>query len=108
VSAAEKLRPGEYTEAQAAAELGVSKSTLIRERLAGRIFPMRMGQRIIRYNDAILEEYRELCRNAPDKSVTSGLASGQGRSSGAEHGSTPALDKQSAHRLAQTIFKRRS
>lgn len=57
MSAAEIL-PIPFTEAEAARKLGVSKATLTRERLAGRISPIRMGQRIIRYTDAILNEYR--------------------------------------------------
>ena len=97
-----------FTEAEAAGKLGISKSTLIRERLAGKIHPIRMGARIIRYTDSILAEYQIQCRNAPDKSATSGSASGPDRRNGAERGTTPALDKQSAHLLAQTIFRRRN
>lgn len=107
MSAAEKLELP-FTEAEAARKLGVSKATLTRDRLAGKIHPMRFGQRVIRYTDAILEEYRQQCRNAPDKSETTGSAKGPDRSSGAAPGTTPALDRQSAHRLAQAIFKRPS
>lgn len=100
--------PEQFSEDEAARRLTISKSTLVRERLAGRIFPIRMGARIIRYTDAILEEYKCRCRNAPDRLATSGSASAPDRPSGAERGTTPPLDRQSAHRLAQTIFKRGS
>lgn len=105
MSAAEKLELP-FTEADAARKLGISKATLTRERLAGRIHPIRMGQRIIRYTDEILDEYLRQCRNAPDKSATTGSPSGPDRSNGAGRGMTPPLDKHDAHRLAQTIFKR--
>lgn len=97
-----------FNEAEAAGKLEISKSTLIRERLAGKIHPMRHGKRIIYYTDAILDEYRESCRNVSAKSETSGSASGQDRNSGAERGSTKQPDKQSAYLLAQQTFKRAS
>jgi hypothetical protein len=105
MGAAEKM-PQYFGEAEAARKLTISKALLARERLAGRIHPMRMGQRVIRYTDEILDEYRRLCRNAPDKSATTGSASGRDRSNGAEPGTTPPLDRQSAHRLAQQTFRR--
>ena len=95
-----------FTEAVAADKLGISKASLMRERIAGRVHPYRIGQRIIRYTDAILNEYLESCRNVPDKSANTGSVSGQDRTRGAEHGSTPKLDRRSAHHLAQAIFKR--
>ncbi len=55
------------TETVAAQRLGVSKATLSRERLAGKIHPIRMGQRIIRYTDAILTEYRNRCPDNLDE-----------------------------------------
>jgi hypothetical protein len=55
------------TETAAAQRLGVSKATLSRERLAGRIHPIRMGRRIIRYTDAILDEYRNRCPDNLDE-----------------------------------------
>jgi hypothetical protein len=97
-----------FTEAEAALKLGISQATLVRDRLAGRVFPMRYGQRIIRYTEAILAEYQESCRNAPEKSAATGSRSAPAPRNGAERGTTPALDKRDAHRLAQTIFKRRS
>lgn len=108
MGAAERLSDPQFTEAEAARKLTISKSTLVRERLAGRIFPIRMSKRIIRYTDAILEEYKCLCRNTPDKSETTGSASAPAQASGAERGTTSPIDKQSAHHLAQTIFKRQS
>ncbi|WP_395121215.1 DNA-binding protein [Rhodanobacter sp. FW102-FHT14D06] len=77
----------------------------MRERVAGRIHPYRIGQRIIRYTDAILNEYLESCRNVPAKSATTGSPSGQAPRSGAARGTTPTLGRRDAHRLAQTIFK---
>ena len=96
----------EFGEAEAARRLGISKSTLLSERMAGKIHPMRMGQRIIKYTDAILAEYRESCRNVPERLEATGSASAQGRITGAERGSTPTLDRRDAHRLAQATFKR--
>jgi hypothetical protein len=107
MGAAEELH-APFDEAEAARRLGVSKATVMRERVAGKIHPMRIGQRVIRYTESILDEYREKCRNAPAKSATTGSASAVDRSNGAERGSTPKLDKRDAHRLAQAIFKRRS
>lgn len=103
MSAAEK-----FDEAEAAKRLGVSKSTLTRERMRGAILPIRIGPRVIQYTQAILDEYEQQCRNVSAKSETSGSASGQDRSSGAERGSTAQPDKQSAHLLAQRIFKKAS
>lgn len=97
-----------FDEAEAARRLGVSKATLARERLAGKVHPMRIGQRVIRYTDAILDEYREQCRNAPDKLETTGLPSDRGPASGAGRGMTPPPDKHDAHRLAQRIFRKAS
>lgn len=97
-----------FDEAEAARRLGISKATLSRDRLAGKIHPMRHGQRIIRYTEAILDEYRALCRNAPDKSETIGSRKGQAPASGAEHGTTRGLDKRDALHLAQTIFRKAS
>jgi len=96
-----------FDEAEAARRLGMSKATLMRERVAGRINPMRFGQRLIRYTEEILEEYRQLCRSGLDKSVTSGSAKGKALMPGAGHGSMPTLGKQDAHHLAQSIFKKR-
>lgn len=107
MGAAEDLH-APFDEAEAARRLGVSKATLMRERVAGKVHPMRMGQRIIRYTESILDEYRQQCRNAPAKSATTGSASAADRRSGIEHGSMQMLDKRDAHHLAQTIFKRRS
>lgn len=108
MGAAERIAEEQFTEAEAARKLTMSKSTLVRLRLMGKIQPMRLSPRIIRYTEAILDEYRSQCRNAPDKLETTGSASGRDRLSGAERGTTPPLDKQSAHRLAQMIFKRPS
>ena len=107
MGAAEDLH-APFDEAEAARRLGVSKATLMRERVAGKIHPMRIGQRVIRYTESILDEYREQCRNAPARSATTGSASAEAQISGVERGSTQKLDKRDAHRLAQTIFKRRS
>lgn len=53
-----------FDEAEAARRLTISKATLSRERLAGRIHPIRIGPRVIRYTQEILDEYRRRC---PDK-----------------------------------------
>jgi hypothetical protein len=95
-----------FTEAEAADRLGISKASLMRERIAGRIHPYRIGQRIIRYTDAILSEYLESCRNVPEKSATTGSPNGQAPRNGAARGTTPTLGRHDAHHLAQTIFKR--
>lgn len=94
------------TEQQAASELGISKATLTRVRLSGKIQAIRMGQRIIRYTHEALNEYIQQC-SASDKSATTGSPSAPDRSSGAEPGTTPLLDRQSAHRLAQMTFRQR-
>lgn len=97
-----------FSEAEAATRLNISKSTLVRERMAGRIHPIRIGQRVIHYTQAILDEYEQRCRNVSEKSEITGLASGQVPSSGAGRGSTKPLDKHDAHLLAQRMFKRAS
>lgn len=97
-----------YDEAEAARRLGMSKASLIRERLAGHITPFRFGERIIRYTDDILEEYKQRCRNASAKSETTGSANGPGPSSGAGRGTTQLLDRQDAHRLLQRMLKKAS
>ena len=95
-----------FTEAVAADKLGISKASLMRERIAGRVHPYRIGQRIIRYTDAILSEYLESCRNVPEKSATTGSPNGQAPRNGVARGTTPTLGRHDAHHLAQTIFKR--
>jgi hypothetical protein len=60
MSAADKF-DAPFDEAEAARRLNVSKATLARERLSGRIHPMRIGQRVIRYTQEILDEYRRSC-----------------------------------------------
>ena len=107
MGAAEKIEIP-FTEAEAARRLGISKATLTRDRVAGKARPMLMGLRTIRYTDEILKEYRELCRAGSGKSETTGSVSGQARSTGAERGMPPTLDRQSAHRLALATFKRPS
>lgn len=97
-----------FDEAEAARRLDISKSTLTRARLRGEIFPIRIGPRVIHYTQAILDEYEQQCRNVSEKSETTGSASGPARTSGAGRGTTPQLDRQSAHLLAQRIFKKAS
>lgn len=97
-----------FTEAEAAGRLEISKATLMRDRIAGKVHPIRYGKRVIRYTDAILAEYQESCRNAPEKSAGTGSRSAQAPHSGAERGTTATPDKRDVHRLAQTIFKRQS
>lgn len=55
-----------FTEEEAARKLGLHKQALVRERMAGRIVPIRMGKRVIRYTDAILDDYR----NRPPEDMT--------------------------------------
>lgn len=105
MSAAEDLHIP-FDEAEAARRLGMSKATLMRERVAGRVNPMRFGQRVIRYTEEILEEYRQSCRRGLDKSATSGSVREKAQTPGAGHGSIPTLGKQDAHHLAQAIFKK--
>lgn len=97
-----------FDEAEAARRLDVSKATLQRRRLAGDIHPIRIGPRIIRYTQEILDEYEARCRNAPDKLENTGSRVALVRSSGAELGTTTPLDRQSAHLLAQRTFKKAS
>lgn len=59
-----------FDEAEAARRMGVSKASLTRERLAGKISPIRIGARIIRYTDEIIDEYLNQCRNAPTSVAT--------------------------------------
>lgn len=105
MTAAEKL-PDLFTEAEAAKRMGISKATLTRERMANRIGAIRIGQRVIRYTDEILREYLRQCESG--KSATTGYRKGRDQDSGAEPGSTPLLDRPSAHRLAQATFGKRS
>ena len=97
-----------FDEAEAARRLTISKAALQRERIRGNIHPIRIGPRIIRYTQAILDEYEQRCRNVPAKLESSGLPADPAPSSGAGPGTTPPLDRHDAHRLAQTIFKRAS
>jgi hypothetical protein len=106
MSAAEEFYSEEMTEAEAAKRLRISRSTLMRDRLAGKARPIIYGKRTIRYTLAILEEYRETCRTSLDKSATSGSPSGPALSNGAAPGMTGALDRHDAHRLAQATFRR--
>jgi hypothetical protein len=108
MGAAELLDDDEFDEAEAARRLGISKATLSRDRLAKKVFPIVYGKRTIRYNKAILEEYRALCRKGLDKSGSTGSANDPAPTAGAEPGSTPQLGKRDAHRLAQAILKRGS
>lgn len=96
----------EITEAQAAADLGISKATLARDRAAGKVAPIIHGKRTIRYTESILREYQQQCRTVSDKSETTGLASAPVRNFGNERGSTSALDRRDAHRLALVTFRR--
>lgn len=98
--------PEQFTETEAARKLGIGRSLLMRERAAGKIRPIRYGVKKIRYTIAILEEYQQLCRSGLDKLGNSGSANDPAPITGAEHGSTPALDRHDAHRLAQAMFKR--
>ncbi|KAJ4853174.1 helix-turn-helix transcriptional regulator [Xylella fastidiosa] len=106
MSAAEKL-PELYTEEEAARRLLVSKATLTRERMAGRIHPIRISTRIYRYSNQIIEEYIQQCRNVQDKSGNTGSVGVPTLKTGIEHGASLLLDGQSAHLLAQRIFKKR-
>lgn len=97
-----------FDEAEAARRLGISKASLSRARIAGQVHPLRIGPRLIRYTDDILEEFKQQCRNAPAKSETTGSANAQARSSGVAPGTKQTIDRRSAHHLAQTIFKKAS
>lgn len=105
MSTTEKL-PDLYGEGEAARRLLVSKATLTRERMAGRIHPIRISARIYRYSNQIIEEYIQQCRNAQGKLGTTGSASAQVPKIGAALGLTPLPDRQTAHLLAQRIFKK--
>lgn len=64
-----------FDEAEAARRLGISKATLSRARLAGDVFPMRHGKRVIRYTEAILDEYRNRVAPSLDEIVAQAEAS---------------------------------
>jgi hypothetical protein len=108
--------PHLLTEQQAADALGVSIDTLRRERKRRRIGHVMIGRRP-RYTHWQLAEYvsiREVkpCDEdsnqlAPDKSATTGSASGGIAPCGAEHGSTPTLDRRAEHRSALMILQKR-
>lgn len=70
MSAAEKL-----TEEQAARHLGISKASLTRARYRGEIYPIRMGQKIIRYTHEILDEYRQRKALSVETIMSQALAS---------------------------------
>lgn len=97
-----------FNEAEAARRLGISKATLMRERIAGKIHPRRHGVRVIRYTQQILDEYESACRNVSDKSANTGSAKGPAAISGAAPGTTLILDKHDVHQLAQQTFKKQS
>ncbi|MRT44675.1 DNA-binding protein, partial [Xylella fastidiosa subsp. multiplex] len=67
MSTTEKL-PVLYGEGEATRRLCISKTTLTRERIAGRIHPIGISTRIYRYSNQILEEYIQQCRNVVEKS----------------------------------------
>lgn len=97
-----------FNECEAARRMGISKATLMRERIAGKIHPMRHGRRVIRYTQQIIDEYQSKCRNVSDKSANTGSAKGEAVSNGAAHGTTLKLDKHDVHQLAQKTFKKQS
>ncbi|ALR03075.1 hypothetical protein OY18_06650 [Xylella fastidiosa] len=101
----EKL-PDLYGEGEATRRLCISKTTLTRERIAGWIHPIRISTRIYRYSNQIIEEYIQQCRNVQDKLGNTGSASAQVPKIGAALGLTPLPDRQTAHLLAQRIFKK--
>ena len=107
--------PKLLTEREAAEAFGVSVDTIRRLRRAGKIAHTCIGGRF-RYTEehlvAYLERETRPCRdgkeNALEKSADAGLAGGQTVPLGAGLGSTDLHDRQSAHRLAQRMFKTRS
>jgi excisionase family DNA binding protein len=107
--------PRLLSERESAAALGVSIETLRRLRRAGAITFTRIGGRI-RYTEdhllAYIEKETRACRENPQtdpaRSGISGSADGPTPPPGAAPGSIHNLDRQSAHRLAQRIFRKRS
>ncbi|ALR07801.1 DNA-binding protein [Xylella fastidiosa] len=106
MSTTEKL-PDLYGEGEATRHLCISKTTLTRERIAGWIHPIRISTRIYRYSNQIIEEYIQQCRNVQDKLGNTGSVGVPTLKTGIEHGVSLLLDGQSAHLLAQRIFKKR-
>ncbi len=106
MSTTEKL-PDLYGEGEATRRLYISKTTLTRERIAGRIHPIRISTRIYRYSNQILEEYIQQCRNVLEKSGIIGSASALVPKIGAALSLMLLPDKQTAHLFAQRIFKKR-
>lgn len=108
--------PKLFSEREAAASLGLSVDTMQRARAAGRIRFKRLGngKGRIRYTESDLLDYLERCEEnscrqntkSPVKSDPIGLASAQTASNGAEHGTTPPLDKRAGSRLARAAFKK--
>lgn len=102
------------SEDQVAELLDVSVDTVRRERKRGNLGFTRIGGRI-RYTDDQVAAYLRRGRVDPcqetektdaDRSENSGSHSGQTAQCGAEPGSTPAVDRRDAHRLAQRTFKK--
>ncbi|WP_101927036.1 MULTISPECIES: helix-turn-helix transcriptional regulator [Luteimonas] len=95
-----------FSETEAAERLNISKATLARERIAGRIRPIRIGTRIIRYTDEIIEEYLQQCR-AP--AHTDGNADSSARSAQKSRGApglTQTVSRSDAHLLALRTFRK--
>lgn len=107
--------PALLTEREVADVFGVSVDTIRRLRRAGKISHTSIGGRI-RYTEehvlAYLEREIRPCRhgngNVLERLEGVGLASGQTAPPGAGPGTTDLHDRQSAHRLAQRMFKTRS
>jgi excisionase family DNA binding protein len=103
------------TEREAAARLGVSHDTLLRERRRGRISYTIIGGRV-RYTEAHLAEYVETrtvkCRakdrTDPEPSPVTGSAGDPTPTNGAGPGSIATLDRLVAHHSASLILNGRN
>lgn len=109
------ILPRLLTEAQAANELGVSVSTLMRTRQLGNITHTRVGH-LIRYTEAHLADYIERntqpCRNNRNSerlnSVGTGSVNAPIPANGAGRGSMPKPDRHAAQASLLTTLKRPS
>lgn len=65
MSSEETLREGLLSETQAARWLGISRITLLRARMAGRIGAYRIGTRVLYSEDRHLRPFLESCERKP-------------------------------------------
>lgn len=106
--------PKLFSEREFAEYLGVSIHTVRRERYRGRIGHLRFGFRVYYTAEHALDYFNrnqvkpcyEPNQSIPDRSATNGFRNARTAQPGAEPGSTTALDRHAAHRLAQQTFRK--